>query len=548
MAIDEIPVTDGLYDDQLIKYLWAKRRDSEFDTQILDVLEKLCKPRVGDLGDSAANLSFSDSEVEMLKETNIVEVCKNKEIVARWCDYVQAIDRTNRPKYVKEASRNYLEIYKATGNCEYLVRKLQLVRKYKALYRDELEPLFEHVKEEISKKGAPYWQLRLIKESSSIFTPERCQAEFLTSLEEKVDLYEREGDYGNSRFCIDSLHVVRALDVNQWRVRRAENYEKEGDRVIDNRLPNTLYPSLDQIFYKGLQEIKSVENSDALRERLEEKLEKAQLEKHTVIQIAGIPTVPPVDHERIKGEVAKLGTDSFEAGFKQLLSIPIVSKREVEEYVEIRKSQGLLTTKYLSETVKVSNKGAAIGSAKGDDALANEARFWYRERRISVIVAIKQVMDVHRQLNMNFVFAMVEGSKSRFITKDRADIYSMGLLEGFNNNYISAAHLLMPQLEHSLRHIATQYGIVMTNYAEDLQHEKTLGVCLGKMKDAITEDLQEELKNFLTEASSVNFRNNLCHGLIPPSEIAHYGIYLWWLALKLIFQTEHFFPQNDRKG
>src|SRR5690606_27066837 len=121
-------------------------------------------------------------------------------------------------------------------------------------------------------------------------------------------------------------------------------------------------------------------------------------------------------------------------------------------------------SKMFAATVKISNKGAAIGFAEGEAVNINHIRNWYREKTLTIIQVLKQIMDFEKILEKEFVYGLIEISKSKFIPNGREIMYAQGLYEGFNNNYIAAAHLLMPQIENSLKHIGELKGINMTQY------------------------------------------------------------------------------------
>ena len=157
-------------------------------------------------------------------------------------------------------------------------------------------------------------------------------------------------------------------------------------------------------------------------------------------------------------------------------------------------------------------------------------------------------MDVFQMLDRENVFHSINQAKSRFIPEDRSYVFAEGLGEGFENNYIACAHILMPQLENSFRYIALQNGVQTTKWAASLQHQNIFGGCLEKIKEFTDSNLYQELHHFFVD-SDMNFRNELCHGLMPPPLIDYYGPYFWWLTLKLVFQTEQYFsfpPQADQ--
>ena len=78
----------------------------------------------------------------------------------------------------------------------------------------------------------------------------------------------------------------------------------------------------------------------------------------------------------------------------------------------------------------------------------------------------------------------------------------------------------------------------------EIQHDKLLGGILDIYVERNGHEVFRELKDFLLENNSVNFRNELCHGLLSPFVIEHYGIYVWWLTLKLIYDKENVFKNK----
>lgn len=67
------------------------------------------------------------------------------------------------------------------------------------------------------------------------------------------------------------MYVVGALNISQYHIRIAENYEKEGDDMVNNRKSNTYYPTIAEVYRNGLREVKSVADCDNLKDRLQEK-------------------------------------------------------------------------------------------------------------------------------------------------------------------------------------------------------------------------------------------------------------------------------------
>jgi hypothetical protein len=199
---------------------------------------------------------------------------------------------------------------------------------------------------------------------------------------------------------------------------------------------------------------------------------------------------------------------------------------------------------FFSENVKIDSNGAKIARPTVAEAYISNAREFVRHNCIAHIIGLKSVIDIYQQSDLQHIFDSLKQRKSKFIPEDRISIYAMALNEGFRNRFTTAVHLLIPQIENSFRYIANQNGIETINWAADLQYQKIFRGILEKIKNFTNSDLHEELCNFFIDQNN-NFRNNLCHGLLQSSEIEYYGYYVWWLSLKMIFQTESYFSFVD---
>jgi len=126
-----------------------------------------------------------------------------------------------------------------------------------------------------------------------------------------------------------------------------------------------------------------------------------------------------------------------------------------------------------------------------------------------------------------------------FIPEGHEGIYLKGIQAGFFGDWLTASHLLIPQIEASLRFVCQQQGIVTSTLESDgTQKERDLGWllydCGPTLIDIFGEDLAFDLRGILFEKFGCNLRNDMAHGLI--SEGGFYSPaaeYLWWIVLKL---------------
>ena len=82
-----------------------------------------------------------------------------------------------------------------------------------------------------------------------------------------------------------------------------------------------------------------------------------------------------------------------------------------------------------------------------------------------------------------------------------------------------AMHLLIPQLEASIRAVFQQRKIPTSTVENGIQQERDLGWLLNHSKAAemFGADIVFDLRGLLTEDFGWNLRNDQAHGLIPES-------------------------------
>lgn len=105
---------------------------------------------------------------------------------------------------------------------------------------------------------------------------------------------------------------------------------------------------------------------------------------------------------------------------------------------------------------------------------------------------------------------------------DRRDLLKSGIDAYLAGDYIKTVHVLVPQIEHSLRRLlallgepvgkAGRNGTMQVKNLNDILREEAILNCLG-------EDLQMYLLTFLADARGQNLRNRITHGLAPMAQI-----------------------------
>jgi hypothetical protein len=139
-------------------------------------------------------------------------------------------------------------------------------------------------------------------------------------------------------------------------------------------------------------------------------------------------------------------------------------------------------------------------------------------------------------------------SNNPFVPPGREIIYARGLLAGLQGDFLEALHLLIPQIENSLRYLLNRQGVVTSGLdAEGIQEEYDLNVLLGmhELEQILGEDLVFDLQGTLISRFGSNFRNLMAHGLLEQQAFySHPAIYIWWLLLRICC-LPHIVAQHD---
>lgn len=132
-----------------------------------------------------------------------------------------------------------------------------------------------------------------------------------------------------------------------------------------------------------------------------------------------------------------------------------------------------------------------------------------------------------------------------FVPPGHEGICLRGIVAGFHGDFLVAAHLLVPQIENSLRYVLESQGVDVSNLKSDgTQPVKVLGAIFGMKEttEIFGESLCFELRGCLIEKTGYDFRNRVAHGFVSEAECySAAASHIWWLVLRIclipIFQT-----------
>ena len=150
-----------------------------------------------------------------------------------------------------------------------------------------------------------------------------------------------------------------------------------------------------------------------------------------------------------------------------------------------------------------------------------------------------QIMQMeHRLREYDFVQL---AAHSPIVPIGREQLFGKALFAGYDADFVTAIHLLVPQIEHMVRYHLKAAGAKTTcldSNGIDTENGLSTLINIPEAVQIFGVDLVFELKALFCDALGPNLRNNLAHGLLSYEEsLSIYAVYAWWLGLKLVFNT-----------
>lgn len=217
-------------------------------------------------------------------------------------------------------------------------------------------------------------------------------------------------------------------------------------------------------------------------------------------------------------------------------------RKVVEETVKKHPLQFLVTG------VIVNNKGKVIGrkpNMMSSDPVEverakkaemySQAQFDRSFITQGLIEPVRQQIISEHNVQIRDFYPIVENSP--FVPEDREQLFAQGLHAGLTGDYLTATHLLIPQVENSIRYLLEQRDVTVSRLDDQgIQDERPLNDILycSKVEEIFGEDVAFDLRGLLVERHGSNLRNRVAHGLM--SFDGFYSIetaYFWWITLRL---------------
>ncbi|WP_404435900.1 DUF4209 domain-containing protein [Microbacterium aerolatum] len=148
------------------------------------------------------------------------------------------------------------------------------------------------------------------------------------------------------------------------------------------------------------------------------------------------------------------------------------------------------------------------------------------------------ILSAQHPLNIaDFTFLARESSA---VPSGRESLVGRGLHYGYGGDFLTAAHLLIPQLENIVRVKLQDAGVVTSNSEDGIETEKGLSALMKgeDVERVFGPDVAFEIRAFFCSSHGPNLRNEIAHGLIDDDHInSTTAFYAWWFIWRLVYSA-----------
>ncbi|MFH1397236.1 MAG: DUF4209 domain-containing protein [Candidatus Omnitrophota bacterium] len=494
------------------------------------------------------------TEDELLKLEEIVAASANSQFVARIGD-VLWIRRRNH-LYAKKAIEAYLKAADEDKDSEmwvprseWLKRATQIAMELgekaqeRQIIKKKLMKLFEESRKSCFNPRQDYWPsaiLELLIENKLVDNWEELAGKIVEiakgfSISPGCDAPRKY--YVLAAKCFE--YANKPEKAKEMKIALAKHWEDEARSFktpqgcdgfnLAHRLEKAIHA-----YREAGEKVKAEELVHELKEA--NKLTLGQMKVISSPPIDAAPLIKIAD-DLLQGKTGKEAIEAFAALCKPFSYEQ--ERKSAEKNLKEHPLQGLFDTHVLTEEGNVSAKIGGMTDDYENTLKAQIIRGYNLGQNLSASTTLKRGISLILNSGDSWkssLKALLETSK--FVPKDRVDIYERAIIAGFESDLLLFVHLIIPQLENSVRLIFGMNKIKITSVlSSGVQREKDMNELLNdpSAEQIFGKDLLWEMRSLLIEQAGPNMRNRVCHGLADSNDLnGASSIFLLWLTLYLI--------------
>lgn len=364
--------------------------------------------------------------------------------------------------------------------------------------------------------------------------------------ENAIFYYEKLNDFDRAIAFLEGLELIYEKNkiqnkdnIKALKIRIAENYEKEADKYDWSDSSKAFY--IINLIHKAMNAWEKTNDSRSKDER--KRLAKRLIPvKKLSMQTLKYFNFGPVDIKKSIDQIKQfINTTSFEMLIYTLCNI--IPLESYEETLKKFNSGGFTSSHFFASTIL--NKDGSIRcvipssiDATEDEIhsiVEHEAAKKYEFDSNTFVKRFLWLAKEKFEFNEENLLFLVDDNI--FIPSDRKNTFLKGLVAGFNLDLSTSMHLLMPQVENSIRCLAQECGAVV--YKTD---KNGVEACLSlesilklpEVIDCLDETFLFNLRLFYTSDYGFGMRNTVSHSLYSDDELqSSSSLIVWWFTLKI---------------
>lgn len=494
---------------------------------------------------------FERQHIELLKK--VVSRIKDNELKSRVADLLWVIDRDF--KFAEMALTAYLESAKILEHpehwtsCEKRIHRAFHLANLLGSKTGNIDKVLQHIENVLNKYNGEDPLFLSQKMMSLLIEARHGDPEKYIKLSEKCALdAEEKNNFHRARAYWKVKAQWHKLNRDNEKEREAlinyaESYVKEAEFKKDNNGKGS-YLVASHFLQRAIEAYRRIGNTKIEVNRIHRQL--LAYEKLSVDEMQHYSTEFDASEAAKKAIEMVSGKSFFDALFA--LSLMVQSPKIDDLKKEVEKSANQFPLHHLMGGVAVNQYGKVVArqvsifssdpkeveEAMRQKMLTNAEYHRLYTTQAFIEPARHQILIEHNAQLSDFMPIVYN---NLFVPEGREYIFAQGLLKGLEGDFVSAAHLLIPQIENSIRHILREKGAITSNVdSNGIQDERSLNDTLftAEIKEVFGPDITFDLQGVLVEKLGVNLRNKMAHGLMDYSAFFSIDVsYFWALTLRL---------------
>ena len=509
------------------------------------------------------------SETDVAFFAEVVETIDDPWLKARLSDLVWLLQRPRNVKFALAAIDSYRTIpldpeTPVRDRDKYWQRAINLARMLGAGAGNRLAEMeasiikaFMSVTREDGFLGS--WLADLLKTNS---LGRDHSTTIATKLESLAREFEGEGEFHKAReyFRTSAHWFTESGDdekSTEMTVEVAETWVKEAVARLSSDQPSHMVAA--SFYEKAIQTYRTIPRSERATHRVDKRIAELRRSlnesREKSLDEMGIIRTPGQDISQIVKDARNaVRGKALDEALKAFVNLSRTNAKELRErateLLHDSPLQALISATVMGRDGRVIAKrpGMSLSTTLSDDADADDDKVIHSKMveiycfhvdlvvRACIWPAQEVLLLEHRLREADFVDL---ANQSPIVPIGRELLFGKALFSGYDRDFVTALHILVPQIEHMVRCHLKQAGVQTTNIdGNGIENENGLSslMDLPQTKEIFGEDLSFEIRALVCDSFGPNLRNELAHGLLDDRAFySSNAIYAWWLGLRLVF-------------